>query len=93
MENQENMLQSTRLSLERERQRADTNQNDLDSQSTINNGLRRDLMEEQRRVKSRESDIQNLELSLNHLKDSMGQEFAAKSRDFDNLRKAFDELQ
>ena len=72
MENQENMLQSTRLSLERERQRADTNQNDLDSQSTINNGLRRDLMEEQRRVKSRESDIQNLELSLNHLKDSMG---------------------
>lgn len=93
MENQENMLQSTRLSLERERQRADQNQNDLDSQSTINNGLRRDLMEEQRRVKSRESDIQNLELSLNHLKDSMGQEFAAKSRDFDNLKKAFDELQ
>ena len=44
-------------------------------------------------MKSRESDIQNLELSLNHLKDSMGQEFAAKSRDFDNLRKAFDELQ
>ena len=72
MENQENMLQSTRLSLERERQRADTNQNDLESQNTINNGLRRDLMEEQRRVKSRESDIQNLELSLNHLKDSMG---------------------
>ena len=87
------MLQSTRLSLERERQRADTNQNDLDSQSTINNALRRDLLEEQRRVKSRESDIQNLELSLNHLKDSMGQEFAAKSRDFENLKKAFDELQ
>ena len=49
-------------------------------------------MEEQRRVKSRESDIQNLELSLNHLKDSMGMEFAAKSRDFDNLKKAFDEM-
>lgn len=70
--NQENQLQTTRLQLERERTRADTNQNDLDAQHSINNALRRDLTEEQRRVTSRESDIQNLEHSLNHLKDSMG---------------------
>jgi len=31
-------------------------------------------------------------MALNQLKDSMGREFAAKSRDFENLRRAFEEL-
>ena len=91
-ENQDNLLQSTKLALERERQRGDACQHELDAQTSINTALRNDLAEEQRRVTNREQDIQNLELALNQLKESMGQEFAAKSRDFENLKRAYDDL-
>ena len=39
----------------------------------------------------REQDIQGLEVALNDLKDNMGQEYAQKSRDFENVTRAYDE--
>ena len=42
-------------------------------------------------MRQREQDIEGLEVSLNELKESMGYEYAQKHKDFEVLKRAFDE--
>jgi chromosome segregation ATPase len=65
---------------------------DLDSQTTQNATLKREVSDEQRRLALREQDIQGLEVALNDLKENMGAEFAQKSKDFDAVKRAYEEM-
>lgn len=78
--------------MERERQRCEGKQADLEVQNASNVALRKELLDEQNRVNSCELDIRRLESSLASLKDSMGAEYAAKSRDYDHFKSANEEL-
>ena len=43
-------------------------------------------------MNQRDQDIRALESSLTSLKESMGAEYAAKSRDFDSVKRAYEDL-
>ena len=80
------------MQLERERNRASTLQMDLESEINQSANLKREVSDEQRRLALREQDIQGLEVALNDLKENMGQDYAQKSRDFDNVKRAYDDV-
>ena len=78
--------------MERERQRCEGKQADLDAQSTSNVALQKELLEAQHRVNNRDADVRRLEDSLAALKETMGAEYAAKARDHDLARDRIEEL-
>ena len=48
-------------------------------------------MDEKRRLRQREEDIESLEAALNDLKESMIKEIENKTREFDALKRAYDD--
>lgn len=91
IEQRDNNIIGLRGEVQREKDRGKRLENEIHELQNTERQLRENIMDEKRRLRQREEDIESLEGALNDLKESMIKEIEHKTREFDALKRAYDD--